>query len=82
MDLQTATREELIQLIVEQRALIAKLRARIVALEGQNAVLKGELPEEEEEAGTATPAWVKPHRPTSEPRPRQKRAQGYGRKRS
>jgi len=82
MDLQTATREELIQLIVEQGALIAKLRVRIVALEAQHAALKGEPPEEEEAAGTATPAWVKPNRPTSAPRPRQKRAQGYGRKRS
>ena len=72
MELQTATREELIQLIVEQSMVIAELRAQIAVLEGDPS----------KQGGASPPAWVKRNRPKAEKKPRRKRARGYARKRS
>jgi transposase len=82
MDLQTATREELIQRIVELSELVARLRAQIATLEKCRAGV-GDEPEQAQGApGDSPPAWVKPSRPKREGQPRKKRSRGYGRKRS
>lgn len=79
MELETATREELIGLIVEQSKVIVEQRARIAVLEEQIAVREGDPPKG---VGHSPPTWVKAKRRKGEKRPRQKRARGYGRKRS
>lgn len=72
MDLETATREDLLVLIASQAATIAALEARVRELEGR--------------LGSGTPRGMpglKPQqRPEGPPRPRKRRAQGYARRRS
>ena len=83
MELETATREELIQLIVEQDDLIAQLRARITVLEEQTDSLPEAPPDSGcGRSGRAVPTWVKPARSRGERKPRKQRAQGYARQRS
>jgi transposase len=83
MNLETATREELIQLIVEQEKLVAGLRAQIDTLERQIANLEGEFSGQDGETlGDPSPAWVKPKRSKRTGKPRKKRTSSYGRKRS
>jgi hypothetical protein len=82
MDLETASREELIELIVEQSELIAKLIERIAILQEQNELLEGKPPAESQDAATSTPKWVKPNRPKREKKPHKPRTRGYARKRS
>jgi len=78
LDLRTATRAELIQLIVELSARNTELEKRIVALEGRPPKPKADLPQ-----GTASPpAWVKANRPKGKKKARAKRKLGSGRKRS
>jgi len=81
MNLQTASREELIQLILEQSELIAELRRQIALLEEQSE-LSGELPHVAEPAPAPRSPKVKPNRPQGERKPRKRRSRGYGRKRS
>jgi transposase len=72
MNLETASREELLAVIASQAATIATLEARVRELE--------------ERLGGGTPRGMpglKPHqRPEGPPRPRKRRAQGYARRRS
>ena len=82
MDLETASREELIELIVEQSELIAKLVERIAILQEQNELLERKPPDEGQDGATSTPKWVKPNRPQREKKPRKPRTRGYARKRS
>jgi transposase len=83
MDLQTATREELIQLIIVQNDVIAQLRAQIVVFEERLAAPEGRVASHEgKPAEKAPPKWVKTNRPKGEKRPRKKRSRGYGRRRS
>lgn len=83
MDIETATREELIQLIVEQGQEIAGLRALVTELQAQMVELEGEPSGSGGTSeGVSTPSWIKPNRPKGESKPRKKRAQGFARKRS
>lgn len=72
MDLQTASRDELIAYIGALQAAVAVLEARVRELEGR--------------AGGGPPQRMPGHKPQQRPegpaRPRKRRAQGYGRRRS
>ena len=83
MSQREAGREELIRIIEQQQKVIAELRARIVMLERQIRELEGGPPDggdEETEGPVIQPG--KPKRVAKEEKPRKKRSQGYGRKRS
>ncbi len=72
MNLETASREELLAVIASQAATIAALEARVRELEGR---LGGGTPR-------GMPGLKPQQRPEGPPRPRKRRAQGYARRRS
>ena len=75
VDLAAASREELLQCISQLLERIAVLEARIAELEGQQKPPADALGEKK------PPAWVKASRPPGSPKPRNKRAHGYARRR-
>jgi len=79
MKLGTASREELIRVIVEQAEEIARLHAENTRLKERLAVLEDDSTKK---SGGSPPTWVKPNRPKLEKKTRKKRKRGYGRARS
>jgi transposase len=73
-DLQSASREELLGLVRVLLAKVETLEARVAALEEENQQLR-------RGGGKAVPAWVKPHRPAREKKPRKRRGQAFVRRR-
>jgi transposase len=82
IELETASREELIRIIGVQQGLITELQARIGLLEGRIAEVERQPSEADdtEESPPAPPQRSK--RPRGERKPRQQRAQGAARRRS
>src|SRR5688500_18079634 len=79
MNLETASREELLALVASQAAVIARQTALIAALEGRVRDLEGRL-------RGGPPHGMPGHKPAqppaSPPRPRKRRARGAARRRS
>jgi len=75
VELGTASREELVQLIGQLVRRIERLEARIVELEGQQKPPPDALGEQ------GPPFWVKANRPERSRRERKKRAHGFARRR-
>ncbi len=73
-DLQSASREELLEFIATLLQRVEALEARVAELEEENQRLRTA-------AGKKAPAWVKPNRPKGEAKERQKRGRGFGRRR-
>jgi transposase len=75
VDLEQASREELIQLISQLLAQLQTLQERVKQLEAQLASSRG--------SGGSTPSppiWVKPNRPTRKKKKRKPRSHGFARK--
>jgi len=83
-DLHTATREELVALILQQQEQIAVLRSEVGGLRAQVLAQAEELAQLRGGGGgggKAVPAWVKPNRPKGEKKERKRRSQGFARRR-
>lgn len=73
MDVATASREELVELICAQQAELAELRARVEQLEEENRRLR--------KGAGGVPLWVKASRPAREKGVRKRRKQAFVRRR-
>lgn len=91
-DLHTATREELVQIILQLRQQVvaqqlelaeaAQLVALVEGLQARITVLEEELEGlRKGGGGKSVPAWVKPNRPTREKKERKRRGQAFVRRR-
>jgi len=83
-DLHTATREELVALLLQQQELIAVQQAELGELRAQVRAQAEELAQLRGGGGgggKAVPAWVKPNRPKREKKARKRRSQGFARRR-
>jgi transposase len=85
--LATASRTELLALIVRQQAFIADQQATIERLEAAVAEVEARLRALEGRGGPGAPAGMPGHKPaprtpTPPPKPRQRRARGYARRRA
>lgn len=66
-DLHRASREELLELVLQQQEQITALVTRVTALEEENRQLR-------KGGGKTAPAWVKPNRPVRGKQDRKRRA--------
>ena len=73
-ELVSASREELLELVLAQQAQIELLAARVAQLEEENRGLR-------KGGGKDAPAWVKPNHPKREKKARKHRAQAFVRRR-
>jgi len=80
-ELHTASREALLEIVLQQQEQITVLLTRVAALEVRVAELEEENRQLRKGGGKAVPAWVKPNRLVGEKKDRKRRGQAFVRRR-